>query len=158
MSEENTKENAQESIQENEETNAHSTPNYEDLYKRALADLVNQTKTFKIQMDDAVKFANKKIITDLVAITDIFNLALSYNPEDQGIKMLQEEFLKVLTKNGVTQINPIKGDNFDPNVHQAISVQAASDLEDNKIFSVMQSGYELNGRILKAAKVIVVKN
>lgn len=63
----------------------------------------------------------------------------------------------VLKKNGVEELDP-KGEKFDPNLHEAMAMIPNPEFEDNTIFDVFQKGYMLNGRVVRAAKVVVVKN
>ncbi|MDE5031941.1 nucleotide exchange factor GrpE, partial [Francisella tularensis] len=63
----------------------------------------------------------------------------------------------ILKINGVEELDP-KGEKFDPNLHEAMSMIPNPEFEDNTIFDVFQKGFMLNGRIVRAAKVVIVKN
>ena len=75
-----------------------------------------------------------------------------------GIKMVHEQFIGVLEKNGLSTVDSV-GKPFDPRFHEAIALhQPAEGKSDDEVISEYQKGYILNGRLLRAAKVIVVKN
>ena len=74
-----------------------------------------------------------------------------------GIEMIKKMFLDNLEKHGLKQMVAL-GAEFDPNFHEALAQQPAEDKENNTIILVHQTGYTLNDRVIRAAKVIIVKN
>lgn len=75
----------------------------------------------------------------------------------EGVKMTEGLLLSTLTKHGLERFDPA-GDKFNPNEHEATFMTPVPDKEDNTVFHVQQKGFKLNGRVLRAAKVGVVKN
>ena len=133
-------------------------------------------------MKAARDFAIQKFAKDLVDSVDNLDRALSMgqeklkalaegegnangekaeNPELQsfyeGVKMTETNMMQTLKKHGLERFDP-EGDKFDPNEHEATFMTPMPDKEDNTVFHVQQKGLKLNGRILRAAKVGVVKN
>ena len=74
-----------------------------------------------------------------------------------GIDMVKKQFSDVLLGNGLTEVESI-GKIFDPNFHEAMAQQPAEGKENDEIISEFQKGYILNGRLIRAAKVIITKN
>jgi molecular chaperone GrpE len=74
----------------------------------------------------------------------------------EGIKLTIKEFLTVLNKFAIEQIDP-EGEPFDPQMHQAISMVENPDVEPNTVIAVVQKGYSLNGRVIRPAMVMVSK-
>ena len=72
----------------------------------------------------------------------------------KGVEMTKDEFVKTLSKFGLKRLYPLK-EKFDPNYHQAISRTLDNFVEENTVIQVVQAGYELNGRPIKPALVIV---
>lgn len=133
---------------------------YLDGWQRAKADLVNARKDFEEQKKDFVKFAKGDLISQIVPVLDSFDMAFKNTsgvPEQwlKGVEYIYNQFITVLEENGIKQINPM-GEKFDLNKHSAIEMIKVDD--ENQvgiILDVMQKGYELNGRILREAKVKV---
>lgn len=75
----------------------------------------------------------------------------------EGVKMTETNMLQTLQKHGLERFDP-EGHKFNPNEHEATFMTPMPDKEDNTVFHVQQKGFKLNGRILRAAKVGVVKN
>lgn len=75
----------------------------------------------------------------------------------EGIELTSKMLVDTLKKNGLEELDP-KGEKFDPNLHEAMAMIPNSEFEDNTIFDVFQKGYMLNGRVVRAAKVVIVKN
>jgi molecular chaperone GrpE len=73
-----------------------------------------------------------------------------------GIEMVRKQFMDELNKNGLTLVSTV-GEQFDPNVHEALAQEVSEDKEENEVLMEYQKGYVLNGRLLRAAKVVVAK-
>lgn len=126
-------------------------------------------------MKTARDFAIQKFAKDLVDSVDNLDRALSMVPADklaaedkpehlqdlanlyEGLKMTEEILMNTLKKHGLERLSP-EGDKFNPNEHEATFMAPQPDKEDNTVFFVQQKGFKLNGRVLRAAKVGVVKN
>ncbi|MBL6664778.1 MAG: nucleotide exchange factor GrpE [Rickettsiales bacterium] len=145
----------------------------EDLAKandralRALAELENNRKMAKIELEKTVKFAISKFVNDIIVVSENFFLAGNNAPKEDleandnlknyfnAISMTESELMKALEKNGVKRINPL-GEKFDHNLHEALS-QIDSEEEQGTVVQVVQAGYSLNDRLLKPALVVVSK-
>ena len=131
---------------------------------RAMAETDNLRRRTVQDVEKAHKFALEKFASELLPVLDNLERALEHvdaNDEAlqtlvQGIDLTLKSFLAVTTKFGIEVIDP-KGELLDPNKHQAVSMLEVADATPNTIVDVMQKGYELNGRILRPAMVIVAK-
>lgn len=135
--------------------------------KLALADVQNARKEEEKYRQEAIKYAATKVVEDFIPLIDTFDMALQYTSSEsdsQGLKMLKDQFLKVLNKNGVTEIKPEIGIAFDPKQHESVGYDqiendgGESHLPDGSIAKVMQAGYKIHDRIIRAARVTLVKN
>ena len=117
------------------------------------------------EMNDARAFAIQRFANSLLGVADVLTRALSAVPADiadpafknfvAGIDMTEKELAGAFEKNGVKKIAPMKGDKFDPNLHQAVMEQPSTDVEGGGVIMVMQAGYELFGRVIRPAMVAV---
>ena len=125
-----------------------------------VAEYDNAKKRFERELDDANKFAVSKFAKDAVKIYDVLFTAIEHaNPAADkvlydGVKMTIGEFDTMFERIGMVQIAPQVGERFDHNKHEAIS-RVPSELEIGAIVQVIRPGYELNGRLLRAAMVVV---
>ena len=139
-----------------------------DLYVRSIADFRNLQETTKREIQKAKDFALQKFAKDLIESIDNFGHALSAVKEDSvkandeikqlydGVKLTRDVFEKTLTRHGMKKIDPMD-EEFDPNKHEATFQAPNEEKEPGTVFFVQQPGYELNGRVLRAAKVGIVK-
>ncbi len=130
------------------------------------AELENLKKRQAKELSNTVKFGSEKILSELLEVVDNLDRTLKAleNDEDEkvknivvGIEMVRTQFLSTLKNNGLEPVEAL-GKVFDPNFHEAMAQQPAEGKEDQEILEVYQEGYVLNGRLLRPAKVIVVKN
>lgn len=130
------------------------------------AEFENTKKRFEREKDNLLKFGSEKILSNLVSVVDNFDLTVSALKNDnddkvqnivKGIEMIRTQFLDVLKQNGLTQVEAL-GKIFDPNFHEAVAQAPAPGKEDQEIITEYQKGYVLNGRLLRAAKVVVANN
>ena len=146
-----------------EEKEREAAANYEK-YLRAVADLDNYKKRAGREHTDLVKYGNEKLLRDLLPILDSLDRALKQKNEEtaelrpfiEGLKLIETQFLNCLQKHGVEKIES-RGQDFDPSVHQALMQVQSEEFEDGKIIEEFETGYLLNGRLLKPAKVSVSK-
>ncbi len=137
-----------------------------DQLLRSIAEMENVRRRAQRDVENAHKFAVEKLLGDLFPVIDSMEKAVetAENPEaDDGAKAIVEGvslslklFVDTLAKAGVEQIDPF-GEPFDPQLHEAMAMVPNPDAEPNTVMDVMQKGYVLNGRLARAAKVIVVK-
>lgn len=130
-------------------------------------------------MTTARDFAIQKFAKDLIESVDNFDLALSNVPATalvpptaestphhkdlialyDGLKMTENILLNTLRKHGLEKFDPaVEGEKFNPNEHEATFMTPMPDKEDGSVFHTQSKGFRLNGRVLRAAKVGVVKN
>jgi molecular chaperone GrpE len=126
-------------------------------------------------MQTARDFAIQKFAKDLVESIDNLDRALGMVPEEklkseneyakdlvalhEGLKMTESILMATLKKHGLERFDPsVEGEKFNPNEHEATFMTPHPDKEDNTVFHTQQKGFKLNGRVLRAAKVGVVKN
>ena len=131
-----------------------------DRYLRAAAELENVRKRASRDVEKAHKFALERFCSELLAVKDSLEIGLATaNKADvQSLLAGKEATLKLLTTTmerfGVVEINP-EGEQFNPQEHEAMSMQPSSDVEPGSVLTVFQKGYALNGRLLRPARVVV---
>jgi len=131
-----------------------------ERYVRAAAELENVRKRAAKDVENARKFALERFARELLAVKDSLEMGLAA-AENATVDSLLEgsaATLKLLSNTlqqfGVVEVNP-EGEPFDPEFHEAISMQPAGDIEPGSVATVVQKGYTLNGRLLRPAMVIV---
>lgn len=147
----------------------------QDKCLRSVADFRNLQDRTQREVKTAREFAISKFAKDLVESVDNLDRALGTVPQDklkvenksedlqdlanfyEGLKMTETILMQTLQKHGLERMDPV-GDKFNPNEHEATFMTPQPDKENNVIFHVQQKGFKLNGRVLRAAKVGVVKN
>jgi len=129
------------------------------------AEMENMKRRHEKDRENILKFGNERILSSLVSVLDDLDRSLEHaEKEDEnfkdlivGLEMVRKNLFEVLEKNGLETVESI-GKEFDPNFHEAMAQQPAEGKEDGEIITEFQRGYILNGRLLRPAKVIVVKN
>ena len=133
---------------------------------RVKAESENLRKRYEKQISDMKDFAISSFAKDLLGVMDNMNRALHHVPEilDEnikniiiGVEMTKKELDNVVSRHGISVINPQIGEVFDHNSHQVISQIDSKDYPSGSIIDVPQLGYSLKGRLLRPASVIVVK-
>lgn len=134
-----------------------------ERYVRAVAETENVRKRAVRDVENAHKFALERFGKELLAVTDGLEMALSAS-ENATVESLLEgsaATLKLLgttmERFGISVVDP-EGEPFDPELHEAISVQPSDTAEPGSVVAVMQKGYLLNGRLLRPALVIVAED
>ena len=131
-----------------------------DRYVRAAAELENVRKRAARDVENAHKFALERFGKELLAVRDTLEMGLAA-VDGASIESLiegKEATLKLLTtilqQFGIEEVDP-EGEPFDPELHEAISMQPSENVEPGSVLTVVQKGYTLNGRLLRPAMVIV---
>ncbi len=129
---------------------------------RERAELDNQRKRLARDVDMARKFANERLLSELLPVLDSLDAGLNAAGEDAsalrtGLEMTMKQLLKVASDNGLSVIDPI-GQAFDPDQHQAISQAEQPGVAPGSVLQVFQKGYLLNGRLLRPALVVVARH
>jgi len=127
---------------------------YEDQLKRLQAEFENYQKRVAKEQKEFVCFANEKLIAELLTIMDDFEKALE-NVKDKGIKMIYDKLSKLLSDHGVKPIKS-KGEKFDTFKHEVLCTQE-SDGDEDIVVEEIQKGYEMNGKVIRYAKVKITK-
>ena len=135
-----------------------------DRALRIAAEMENLRRRAAQDVEKAHKFALEKFTGELLPVIDSLERALeladrnneTLKPMMEGVELTLRAMLTTVGKFGVEQVNPM-GDAFDPNRHQAISMVENGNVAPNSVMAVMQKGYELNGRVIRPAMVMVAR-
>jgi molecular chaperone GrpE len=136
--------------------------NHYEQYLRAAAELENVRKRAQRDIEAANRYGLEKFVAELLPVKDSLELAVenAARADAGSLREGQEATLQLLSraleKLGVTAIDPA-GEPFDPARHEAMMAQESSTAEPNSVLKVVQPGYELNGRLLRPARVIVAR-
>jgi molecular chaperone GrpE len=131
-------------------------------YLRAAAELENVRKRAARDVENARKFALERFGADLLDVRDSLELGLKVEGEADAehLRAGSEATLKLLTRTmerfGVEEVDP-QGEPFDPELHEAMTMQPSADVEPGSVLTVFQKGYTLNGRLLRPARVVVAQ-
>jgi len=132
-----------------------------DQCVRLQAEMDNLRKRSSKQVGDAHKFAAQKIVEALLPMVDSLEMGMQAEGDldsiREGMSLTMQQFESVMEKFNIVAVNPM-GDVFNPDLHQAMSMQPCENQENNTISMVMQKGYTLNGRLIRPAMVMVCKN
>ncbi|MGY3777702.1 nucleotide exchange factor GrpE [Isobaculum melis] len=136
----------------------------EERYLRLQADVANIRKRTQQDREDAAKYRSQTLAMELLPVLDNLERALAIEVSDEageslkkGIEMTLESFLAALKKEGIEEI-PSLGEVFDPNLHQAVQTQPATeDQAKDTVVSVFQKGYTIKDRVLRHAMVVVAQ-
>lgn len=133
-----------------------------DSVLRAKAEMDNARRRADGEVEKARKFALERFAGDLLPVVDNLERALqvadseneAIKPMLEGVELTLKSFTSIIEKFGMKMIDP-QGETFNPEKHQAMSMQENAELAPNTVMAVMQKGYELNGRLLRPAMVMV---
>ena len=125
------------------------------------ADLENQRKRVARDIEQARKFANERLLGDLLPVFDSLDAGLMAagsepSPLRDGLELTYKQLLKVAGDNGLTLLDPV-GEAFNPEHHQAISQADPGTAAPGSVLQVFQKGYLLNERLLRPALVVVAR-
>ncbi len=133
-----------------------------DDLKRLQAEFENFKKRNEKDWNERVRFANQRLVSDLLMVLDSFDKAFEESKKcddagslKDGIQLVQRQLMQILEREGLREIDT-KG-KFDPFLHEAILREVKEDAEDGKILEVYQKGYRLGGKAIRPAKVKVAK-
>lgn len=129
-------------------------------YIRLMADFQNYKNRVEKQKSEIYAFANEKLISKFLDIIDNFERALSGECSDEafksGVDMIFNQFMAVLRESGLAEIEA-KDQQFDPNVHNGVMTEEVEGVEEGIVTDVLQKGYKLNDKVIRAAMVKVSK-
>ena len=138
---------------------------YKAKYYYIAAEMENLRKRLNREKETLIKFGNEDLLKNMLDVLDNFDRTVEALEKDEdekiknivvGINMVRKMFFDTLAKYGLTQVET-EGKMFDPNFHEAMAQQEMEGKKESEIIQVFQKGYILNGRLLRAAKVIVAK-
>jgi molecular chaperone GrpE len=137
---------------------------WKDRAMRAAADADNTRRRAETQMNDARAYAIQRFAKDLLGVADNLERALQAAPKDAdsqaaglitGLELTQKSLLQAFEANGLKRVAPGLGEAFDPHLHQAMIEQPSSEAPGGTVIQTMQAGYELFGRTVRPAMVVV---
>ncbi len=138
---------------------------YKSKYFYLAAEMENMKRRFERERENFLKYGSEKILSALIEVVDNFDRSIEALGSDEdkkvvnirvGMEMVRTQFLEVLKAHGLETVQAL-GEEFDPNFHEAIGQQAVEGKKEQEVIQEYQKGYLLNGRLLRAAKVIVAK-
>ncbi len=128
---------------------------------RAVADLENYRKRMVREKQETIRSAAAGVIEDLLAPMDNLKLGLQAAKQESGaenlvagLEMVLQQLRSALSEHGLREIDP-QGEDFDPNLHEAVAHAPSEDVPEGKVAVVQRVGYQLNERLLRAASVVV---
>ncbi|GFK93122.1 Protein GrpE [Fundidesulfovibrio magnetotacticus] len=132
-----------------------------DKRLRALAETENLKKRLIREKEEFVRYAAESVLADLLPVLDNLDLALAHGAAVPGCKdvvlgveMTRKVFLDTLARHGLEPCGA-PGEEFNPEIHEAVGAQPGGGMAPGHVLSVMQAGYRLRGRLLRPAKVMV---
>lgn len=135
---------------------------------RVQAEMQNLRRRAERDVENAHKFGLEKLINGLLPVLDNFDRAITAVPADavadneslkgllEGVELTRKSAIDVLTRFSVEVLEPF-GEPFDPQFHEAMTMVPSATAEPNSVVDVLQKGYRLNGRLLRAAMVVIAK-
>lgn len=128
---------------------------------RMAAEMDNFKKRLEREHQEHLRYASEKVLSELLPALDNLDLAIQYGSNHeackdmlQGIEMTRKQLLDAVAKSGLISVGET-GENFNPEIHEAIGMEANPDLEKGAVSKVLQRGYKLHDRLLRPAKVMV---
>ncbi len=132
---------------------------------RYAAEVENTRRRAEREVNDARAYAISKFAKDLLGVADNLARALEHAPRDAddqlsrnltvGLEMTQKDLNTAFERNGLKRLHPELGERFDPHQHQAVMEQTSGEIAPGGVVQVLQTGYELFGRIVRPAMVVV---
>lgn len=135
-------------------------------YYYIAAEMDNYRKRMEREKENLVKYGNERVLSDLLQVVDNFERTIDMLKPDQdpkmknvvtGLDMVKKQFIDTLSKHGLTPVDSV-GKDFDPNFHEALSQEYKEGARPNEVIKEFQRGYTLNGRLIRAAKVVVASD
>jgi len=130
---------------------------------RSLAEAENLKKRLLKEKEEFQKYATESLVSELLPVLDHLDLALAHGRGNEackdfviGVDMTRKAFVDILARHGVAEFGT-EGEAFNPETHEALGMASRPDLPDDTVAQVVQKGYNLRGRLLRPAKVMVNK-
>ena len=152
------------SLEEQLEAAKQAVADAQEQALRAAAEAQNSRRRAEKDAENARKFALEKFAGDMLPVVDNLDRALAsaditdeaLKPILEGVELPRKTLVDPLARHNVEQLNPV-GEPFNPEYHEAMAMVPNPDAEPNSVMDVMQKGYTLNGRLLRAAMVVIAK-
>ncbi len=137
---------------------------HKDMALRIQADMENLRRRTRIDIESAHKYALDKFVNALIPAMDSMEMGMEASGKEdatleslrEGIDMTFKQLIDVLGQFNVERVDP-KGEKFNPELHEALTMIPSPDHESNTVVDVIQKGYTLNERLVRAARVIVAQ-
>ena len=150
------------SLEEDNKKLKEEVEKYKNEYYRAYADMQNLRKIVEKDHKEAIKYRAEGFVEDLLPILDGFHMALSANVKSDemkafltGFEFIYRNLVTVLENNGVTELSPKVGDNFDPVTMQALETREDENYPENKVLEIKVKGYKLHDHLVRPSIVVV---
>jgi molecular chaperone GrpE len=138
------------------------TAKWKEAALRTAADLDNFRKRAAREREEAVRFANQRLLEELLPVIDNFEMGMQAAAKDQGsmiyigMDMVRRQLAEFLSSQGAEEI-PSDGKDFDPNVHEAVQQEETAEVPEGRVLRVIRRGFRLRDRLLRPASVVVSK-
>jgi molecular chaperone GrpE len=132
-------------------------------YLRLAAELDNLRKRGQRDLENAHKFALERFLGELLPVKDSLEMGIAAAGQSdaaslkEGMDMTLKLLGSALERAGISELNPARGEAFNPELHEAMAMQEAADVAPGTVLTTVQKGYLLNGRLLRPARVLVAK-
>ncbi len=150
-----------EDLQEQLEEAQGKVSEYWDQVVRAKAEMENIKRRAQRDVESARKYSVEKFASDLLPVVDSLEQgietsksATDVNAIREGMEMTTTMLINTLEKQGLIQVHP-HGEKFNPEYHEAMSMVESPDIPEDHVITVFQKGYQLNGRLVRPARVVV---
>ena len=159
-------ENAEDSsdLEERLEEAERERDQFRTLALRYKADLENYKKRAASELDETRERANAQLLLKLIGLSDDFNRALDYIPEDtsddgwvEGLRLTRRSIENVMQTEGLSRIEAAIGQPFDVYEHEAVFFEPTNEVDEGTVVRVVRNGYKLRNRVLRAAQVSVAQ-
>jgi molecular chaperone GrpE len=134
---------------------------WKEISLRTAAEMENLRKRTTRDREDAIRYANQRLLEDLIPVIDNFEMGMQAASQDTksmiyiGMDMVRRQLNEFLASQGVEEI-PTTGQ-FDPNLHDAVAQEECAEGEEGRILKVTRRGFRLRDRLLRPASVVVSK-
>lgn len=127
---------------------------------RLISEMRNEAQRNREYTERQVKNANQGLVQQLIPVLDALDAGLSHSQESEhvlykGLEMTQSTLLEILKKSGIHTICPDIGTIFNPDEHEAMGMTASDEYPEQAILNVLQNGYKIHDRVVRAAKVMI---
>lgn len=135
---------------------------YKDKFLRTYAEFENFRKRTVREKEDLMKYGNERLLKEVLAIKDDLERALEHQDTadtetlKEGLALIGRDLTKILSQFQVEELEAV-GQPFDPKIHEALAQEESEEHEQGTVLQVFQKGYTYHGRLLRPAKVLVVK-